>query len=370
MTRWAAPARVGILGNPSDGYGGRTLALALPQFEAAVTIEPSDRIELVGQPDDEPAWSSLSTMADHVDRHGYGTGPQLLAATIRTFVAVAASVDHDLKSDGFRLTYETAIPRQVGLGGSSALVIAALRGLADHFQFEIPDVILPSIALRVETTQLGLSAGLQDRVVQTYGGLVAMDFGDLVTDPRFGVGHGVYEPVDPTSLPPLFLAYRESAAQPSDGYHQRLRARYEEGDALTRETLRELAALVVEGRAALRWGDSERFASLIGRNMTLRRSLGPLPESQIELVDLAEALGTSATFAGSGGAVVGTYDNSDHFERLCDAYADVGADAVDIMAIDITGVGHEHDDGSDVEQIGDDTEHAGADVVSLSRHRN
>jgi glucuronokinase len=316
-----------MLGNPSDGYGGRTLALAVPQFEATVELEPADRIEILGRGDDAPIWRSLDDMVGFVDRYGYCTGSQLLAATVRTFVAVAESVDCDLAS-GFRLSYETAIPRQVGLGGSSALVVAALRCLSRHFGLDIPLPVLPSVALRAETTQLGITAGLQDRVVQTYGGLVAMDFGDMQIDTRFGVSHGIYERLDASRLPPLFLAYRTGAAQPSATYHQHLRIRYESGDQVVRELLRELAALVLEGRAALRWGDPARFGSLIGKNMALRRSLGPLPECQVELVDLAEAIGATATFAGSGGAIVGTYDGDDHFEALADAFADIGTDLV------------------------------------------
>ncbi|MCP4223092.1 MAG: GHMP kinase [Actinomycetia bacterium] len=267
-------------------------------------------------------------MTNHLDHHGYGTGPQLLAAAVRTFVDVAESIDAPPLSDGFRLSYRTTIPRQVGLGGSSALVVATLRCLSEHYGVDLPNEILPSVALRAETVQLGLAAGLQDRVVQTYGGLVAMDFGDPVVDTRFGISHGVYEPEDPTSLPALFLAYREGSAEPSDAYHQRLRSRFEVGDSHVRETLRELAGLVVEGRAALRWKDSEGFASLIGRNMQLRRLLGPIPPSQLELVEVAASANSQATFAGSGGAVVGTFDDDQHFELLSDVYADIGADIV------------------------------------------
>lgn len=327
----AAPSRVGILGNPSDGYGGRTLALAVPQFAATVELEPSDGVDIVGLRSDEYRWNSIGAMVDHVDRYGYGTGPQLLAATVRTFIDVVESVGHVVGS-GFRLSYATTIPRQVGLGGSSALVVAALRCLCEHFSVDIPDAVLPSIALRTETTQLGVAAGLQDRVVQTYGGLVAMDFGHDEIDTRFGVTYGSYERVDPTALPPLFLAYRESSGEPSTAYHSQLRQRFDAGDPVVREAMRELAALVVEGRAALRWGDASRFTTLIGRNMTLRATLGPLPPAQLELVDVAEAFGARATFAGSGGAIVGAFADRERFqeafEPLSDAYADIGADVV------------------------------------------
>ncbi|MEM8922356.1 MAG: hypothetical protein AAGD35_02565 [Actinomycetota bacterium] len=338
MIRHAVPSRVGILGNPSDGYGGRTLSLAVPRFQAAVELEAAEGVEICALPADEPRWPSLRAMTGRIDRHGYGTGTQLLAAAVRTFVDVAESVDHPL-DDGFRLRYETDIPRQVGLGGSSALVVATLRCLSEYFELQMPPAVLPSVALRVETAELGLSAGLQDRVVQCFGGLVAMDFSEPTVDHRFGVSHGDYESLDPSSLPLLFLAYREAAAEPSDHYHQGLRGRFEAGDAQVREVLRELASLVVEGRAALRWGDGDRFAELIGRNMELRRFLGPLPDEQLELVDVAEAAKATATFAGSGGAVVGSYRDDEHFEELADLYADVGADIVSLVGNATTPIG-------------------------------
>ncbi len=269
-------------------------------------------------------------MADRVDRFGYGTGTQIMAAAVRTFVDVVRGLQaNGMQADGlsssghivrqpedFELSYETTIPRQVGLAGSSALVVATMRCLMEYTGLVVPDEVLASLALRAETEQLGITAGLQDRVVQTHGGLIAMDFGQMTTEPRFGVAHGAYERIDPSLLPPLFLAYLPASAEPSGSYHGTLRARFDAGDAIVRTTMRELASLVVEGRAALRWRNHDRFGELVGHNMDLRRRLGPLPEQQIALVDIAEELDAPATFAGSGGAVVGVAADDEHLDRL------------------------------------------------------
>lgn len=330
----SAPARVGLLGNPSDGYGGRTLGLAVPAFEAIVEVEPSDRLEIVESDDDRPVWSSLADLVERVDRHGYGTGPQLLAATVRTLADVAASVGHPgFDRLGAVIRYRTTIPRSVGLAGSSALVVAALRALGEVTGLELPPPVLASVALRVETEQLGITAGLQDRVVQSLGGLVAMNFGETTVDARFGVSHGYYHQLDPSALPPLYVAYREGAAEPSDGYHRRLRARFEQGDTTVRDTLHHLAGLAVEGEAALRWHDGDRFAELLGENMLLRHRLGPLPDSQLELVDAAERAGSPATFAGSGGAVVGAYADAEQLDRVAAEMATLDAQILPISPI-------------------------------------
>lgn len=331
MIAYTVPARVGILGNPSDGYGGRTMAFAVDAFTATVELEPlgGAGIEIVAGADDLPVWGDVDALVDRIDRFGYGTGTQLLAAAVRTFIDVCDSVEHP-RPDGFRLSYSSSIPRQVGLAGSSALVVATMRCLSELVSLEIPDDVLPSIALRVETEQLGITAGLQDRVIQTFGGLVSMDFGAIEVDGRFGVAHGAYEREDASSLPPLFLAYRTMAAEPSGNYHSVLRARFEAGDGVVRDTMRALAGVVVEGRAALRWNADDRFGELVGENMRLRRRLGPLPESQLQLVDLANDLEAPSTFTGSGGAVVGVYRDTAHLDALQAAYAAIDATCLPI----------------------------------------
>lgn len=62
----------------------------------------------------------------------------------------------------------------------------------------------PQVILDIEAVELGISAGLQDRVIQTYEGLVFMDF----TGQK-----GIYERIDPNLLPPMYLAYNVNAGK-------------------------------------------------------------------------------------------------------------------------------------------------------------
>jgi glucuronokinase len=50
-----AYARVGLFGNPSDGYGGKTIALTVANFWAEATIAPSERLCLVPHPLFDPS---------------------------------------------------------------------------------------------------------------------------------------------------------------------------------------------------------------------------------------------------------------------------------------------------------------------------
>ena len=82
------------------------------------------------------------------------------------------------------MSYDTNIPRQVGLAGSSAIVTATLKCLMKFFNLSQSDLPKPkraSFILDVEIGELFIQAGLQDRVIQVYEGLVDMDFDkDLV----------------------------------------------------------------------------------------------------------------------------------------------------------------------------------------------
>ena len=75
-----------------------------------------------------------------------------------------------------RISFESDIPLQVGLAGSSAIVVAALRVLCRWWRVELPPDELAELALRAESELLGIAAGPQDRVVQSYQGLLDMDF--------------------------------------------------------------------------------------------------------------------------------------------------------------------------------------------------
>ena len=73
------------------------------------------------------------------------------------------------------------------MGGSSAIITAALRALCAYFNVRIPTPIEANLALETETKELGVPAGLQDRVIQAYEGLVYMDFAKSILD-RQGYG--------------------------------------------------------------------------------------------------------------------------------------------------------------------------------------
>jgi glucuronokinase len=296
------PARTGLVGNPSDAFGGAVVGLALDDLTATVVAEPALGVSL------EAEGSALTAerigAVDGMSHPGNGPLSLLWAATSR-YARSRAQLD----GAGVRLSLDrTEIPPGVGLAGSSAIVIAALRALGALFGDEVPQEDLPSLALSCERDDLGIAAGLGDRVVQTYGGLVYLDLGRS--------RRSKVEPLDASRLPDLFVAWRPGTESDSGEVHGGMRERFARGETLVVETMRELAGLA---RAALRpllSGDAGGLGVLMERNLELRRELYELDPRHLEMAEAAAELGSPVNYTGSGGAIVGLLRDGDQLADL------------------------------------------------------
>ena len=307
LIRKRAYARAGLVGNPSDGYHGKTISLTVRNLHAEVILYEWEDVELVWSDEDQSRFRSIYDLARDVKLHGYYGGIRLVKATIKKFVDYCRSQHLPLHDRNFSARYHSTIPRQLGLAGSSAIIVATLRCLMEFYQVAIPLEIQPSLALAVETEELGIAAGLQDRVTQVYEGLVYMDFARERMQEQHGYRYGAYERLDPALLPPVYIAYKEAVSEPTEVFHSDIRARYQRGEAKVVEAMQKFAALAAEARVALLAGDADRLARLLNENFDTRRSIYQLPPAQSEMVERARQVGASAKFAGSGGAIVGTY---------------------------------------------------------------
>jgi glucuronokinase len=288
-----ARARAALAGNPSDGYGGAVLAVTLPQWCARAEALPAPELGV------EPASA-------------------LVEAAVRRFA-------REFESPHTNVRWSTTIPQRVGLGSSSALVIAVIAALSELHKVELGPDELAHLALAVEVEDLGIVAGLQDRVVQAYGGLLLMDFGPEA-------GTGAYERLDLELLPPLLIAWREDAAAGSGGVHGSLRERHRRGDRHLREAMVALGAAARDARDALVTGEPERFGRCVDRTFDLRREMLELDPRCVEMVEVARAAGASANYTGSGGAIVAVCWDDRHLEAVADALRKAGCEVTDALS--------------------------------------
>jgi glucuronokinase len=284
-----ALARSALAGNPSDGYGGAVLAVTLPRWRAYAEAVRSPRLRI------EPA-------------------NDLVEATARRFARVVGT-------DGVRATvrWRTSIPQRVGLASSSALVIAVLRALCELHGAGLEPGDLADLALAVETEELGIIAGPQDRVAQAFEGLTFMDF---AAAPKGASGR--YESLDTRLLPPLLIAWRPATAAESGEVHGSLRDRHARGDADVAETMTELAGTARAARDALVARDLERFGGCVDRTFDLRHRLLALDPQCVEMIDVARGSGAYANYTGSGGAIVAVPRGDEHQKEVADALIAAG----------------------------------------------
>lgn len=316
LIRKKAYARAGMVGNPSDGYFGKTISVIVRNLWAEVTLYEWDQVEIVSTVQDQSRFRSVHDLVTDVKLHGYYGGIRLVKATIKRFVEYCNRLGIALHDRNFSIRYESSIPRQVGLAGSSAIIVATLRCLMEFYAVEIPLREQPSLALGVETQELGIAAGLQDRVVQVYEGLVSMDFARDRMENLHGLTCGEYEPLNPELLPPLYVAYSVDVASPTEIIHNDLRAQFERGEPRVLQAMDRLIELATEAREAILARDGKRLGQLIDANFEVRRSILRLPKGQVEMVERARRAGATASFTGSGGAIIGTCPDDATFRRL------------------------------------------------------
>src|SRR6478672_7190802 len=222
-----AHARAGLVGNPSDGYFGKTIAFIIRNFRATVRLWESPHFEIVPSHGDFARFDSVGAFLKDQKLHGYYGGMRLIKAAIKKFHDYCHRQGLELSDHSFTVSFDTDIPQLVGLSGSSAIVVAMLRALMEFYRVDIPRHLLPGLTLSVEDEALDINAGLQDRVIQWYEGIVHMDFDRKLLETR---GYGEYVELKPEKLPPLYVAYDPLRAEVSDVPHRNLRELFNRGD--------------------------------------------------------------------------------------------------------------------------------------------
>jgi len=325
IIRKRAYARAGLLGNPSDGYHGKTISVIVRNFWANVVLYEWDSVDIVLAENDRARFRSVFDLAQDVKLHGYYGGIRLVKATIKRFVEYCQTRGLKLHNRNFSVRYQSNIPQQVGLAGSSAIIIATLRCLMEFYNIEIPLEVQPTFALTVETEELGISAGLQDRVIQCYEGAVYMDFDQSCERIVEGLTCFNYEPLDTTLLPPLYIAYHDALSEPTEQFHNNIRERFDYGEESVVQAMKHFAQLTAQGREALLNRDQELLATLIDENFDTRQKIYNLSDWQAQMVKTARRCGATAKFAGSGGAIIGTYQDEAMFGKLQTHLAKIGS---------------------------------------------
>lgn len=294
----SCPARCALAGNPSDGHGGAVVATTIDAIRATAQVRDSHKFRIVGT---DLALDSIDAVVEHVSADGPGDDQPLVTATLVALHQIIGATLQPVTID-----VHTTIPRSLGLAGSSAIVIATIRALIAHHRdeawarrLETDRSLLASLALAAERDVLGIAAGLQDRVVQSFGGTVAMDFGPGHRHTIHGLEAGTYR-----SLPPppgvLLVAFRPETATASGAVHGSV----DPSDREFASAMQTLARHAHHAARAIEVGDAEALGRAMSATFDVRASVMELDPRHVEMVEVARRHGAAANYTGSGGAVV------------------------------------------------------------------
>jgi len=327
--------RAALIGNPSDGYHGKTIAFVFRNYQAEVELYETPELELLPSKRDNNVFACIEALSADVEQYGYYGGIRLLKAAVKKFNDFCHKEGIRLESKNFTIRYSSTIPNRLGLAGSSAIITAAMRAMMEFYQVKLTPAILANVVLSTERDELGIPAGLQDRVAQAYNMPVYMDF-DRDYMKENGIGR--YEPIEIPSELNLYVAYRTDLAEGSEVLHSRLREDYETGVPEVVAAMQEWANLTCEVRSAIERRDLAGIPKLLNRNFDLRCEVCPnaVSEKNRRMVELARSAGASAKFTGSGGAIIGTYENERMYGELIRV---LKQDGINVIKPEIVGTG-------------------------------
>lgn len=286
-----AAGRCGIVGNPTDMYGGTVISCSTVE-RATTTIMPDtpDTIITVGG-----VSQTLTTVSDLTPRGDY--------LDVVRGVLTALEID-PASMPPFHLTSETEIPMQAGLAGSTAILGTIVGSVLAYLEFRLNPYQTAELIRKIEYDVLKIVCGFQDHYMTVFGGVNYMDFRDKISS-NVQDQDSPFATIEPLSKYvtdiPILLAHT-GVKHHSGTVHKSIRERWLEGEPAVVDGYTEIAKLAREGKKALLECDWELLGRLMTRNHAIQRELGGSGESNEHLIAAALSGGAiAAKLAGAGG---------------------------------------------------------------------
>jgi galactokinase/mevalonate kinase-like predicted kinase len=278
-----APGRCGIIGNPSDIYGGRLLSCSVPA-RATCRLTLGENTAL---PEDLRLWN-------------------------------AAMARFPIEGP-VRVEWSTTIPRSSGVSGSTALLAATMACVLKIKEQE-PDLNSPQglaafaeLVRDIERNEAGIMCGFQDAYMVVHGGLQFLNFAGKHPENPGPIGT-----LTAINSPLPFLLITTGVERLSGSVHGPMAQRWLEGEPLVVDAMARLTELADEGLDAVLRGDWIALGNAMDENHSLIAALGGSGEPIDLLISQCKSHGAiSAKLAGAGlgGTVIALTEDADGLEE-------------------------------------------------------
>jgi D-glycero-alpha-D-manno-heptose-7-phosphate kinase len=323
LIRARAPLRVSFAGGGTDvppfpaEEGGLVLSATISRFANATLRQRCDRLVTMQSLD----------FGVSID---YGMDdPPLLDGQLDLVKSAVARFTAD-GGDGFDLFMHSSAPPGSGLGSSSAMAVALVGLLQEHYRKALTDYEIAQLAYVLEREDLGIAGGLQDHYAATFGGF---NYLELSAD-RVVVNPLRIDPATVTELEHNLLLCYTGRTRLSDHIIEDQTSRYRRHDHEALEGLRMQKRLAREMKDALLRKRLNEFGELLGEAWQQKRRMSPKISTPFidEAYDLAMesgALGGKVTGAGGGGYML-FYCRFDRRHVVADALIKLGLSVTEL----------------------------------------
>lgn len=310
-----APGRCGILGNPSDMYGGCVISCTTVE-RAECQLETGGEHIRLWNADESAVLRSTDDLALRHDKL------DMARAALRFF-------DIDPHTTHFSLCIRTDIPMRAGLAGSTALLATLVGALSAYLERSESPYHVAETMRKIEARVMNVVCGHQDQHMAVFGGMNFMDFhGKEQLEQRDDEPLATVEPLAGHVAPlPLLLAHT-GIEHHSGRVHTSPRQRWLNGEELVRRNYARLAHIARAGKRALLEHDWCVLGALMNENHRLVAELGgsgPANETLIQAARDAGARGAKLAGAGGGGTILVLTDDPD---RIGEALLAAGAECL------------------------------------------
>ena len=291
----SAPGRCGIIGNPSDIYGGAVISCSVSARNRCTMR----RIEANGTTCEDDRFSGWALPDDL----------RLLQAAFNRLPVEGC----------FEVVYETDVPRSSGLAGSTALlaaIVACLLVIRGE-QSRLEDAVAISELVRdIERNEAGIVCGYQDAYMVVHGGARFLDFAG-----KHPVEPGPFGKVTNAHLGDRFLLITTGVQRLSGSVHGPIAERWlnEDQDVQLRVLRAATQAHAVFNALQNDSLTDELIAEAMTWNFVDIQAMGGSGEAIDELVQVCLDGGAKAAKlagAGMGGTVIAFHDDTDALESF------------------------------------------------------